>query len=166
MGRLNRESDIVRDEEGIVIGRRTQHPYAGLFKAVPMGSKDMPGMSFPVEFQHLLAIHVFDNLRCSPPRDPLYVYREPRRRPQGSHAGAGGVWVPVKLANDPAFVEETGTVQVANVTDWSEERLRAQEIAIAAERTRQKLITQADPHIQTAAQAGEGPDPTPAGEGV
>lgn len=166
MGRMNRESDIVRDEAGVVIGRHQRHPLADLFKSVPMGSANLPGMRMPPEMEHLLAIHVFDNLRCSPPRDPLYVYREPTRRPVGAHAGAGGVWVPVSQLKNVAFAEDTETVTVADVSDWSEERLRAQEIAIAAERTRQKMVAQADPHIQTPAQAGEGDTPTPAGEGV
>lgn len=166
MGKLNQESDIVRDEAGIVTGRRTQHPLAGLFRAVPMGGANMPGMTLPVEIRHLLAIHTFDNLRCSPPKNPLYVYREPKFVPKGSHAGAGGVWVPVALADDPAFTETDTTVTVADVRDWSAERLKAQELAIKHERIRQNLITQGDPHIQTAAQAGEGTDPTPAGEGM
>lgn len=166
MARLNQESDIIRDEAGIVIGRRTEHPFAHLLKAVPMGNADMPGMGLPPEMRHLIAIHVWDNLRCSPPRDPLYVYKEPKRRPRGTHAGAGGVWVPMEHANDEAFVEESGTVTVADVGGWSEDRLKAQEIAIAAERTRQKLVAQADPHITTPEQAGEGPNPTPTGEGV
>ncbi len=166
MGKLNRESDILRDEAGIVVGRRTEHPLAHLFKSVPMGSADLPGMGLLPEMRHLLAIHVFDNLRCSPPRDPAYVYREPKRRPAGTHAGAGGVWVPVAHAEDPAFAEDRSSVTVADVTDWSPERLRAQEIAIAAERTRQSLVANADPHITTPAQAGEGDTPTPAGEGV
>lgn len=165
MGRLNRESDILRDEAGVVVSRRTEHPLADLFKAVPMGA-NLPGMGLLPEMRQLLAIHVFDNLRCSPPRDPLYVYREPHRRPTGTHAGAGGVWVPVAHAEDPAFTENSHTVTVADVSDWSEERLKAQELAIKAERTRQRLIQQADPHIQTPAQAGEGAAPTPAGEGV
>lgn len=166
MGRLDRESDILRDEAGVVIGRRTEHPLAHLFKSVPMGSADLPGMGLLPEMRHLLAIHVFDNLHCSPPRDPAYVYREPKRRPVGVHAGAGGVWVPVTHADDPAFLEDRGSVTVADVRDWTEERLRAQETAIAAERTRQRLVAQADPHITTPAQAGEGATPTPTGEGV
>lgn len=166
MGRLNQESDILRDEAGIIVGRRTEHPLAHLFKSVPMGSKELPGMGLLPEMRHLLAIHVFDNLRCSPPRDPLYVYKEPKRKPRGTHAGAGGVWVPIALADDPAFAEAPDAVTVANVAGWSEERLKAQEFAIAAERARQKLVAQADPHITTPEQAGEGGSPTPAGEGV
>lgn len=166
MGRLNRESDILRDEAGIVIGRRTEHPMSWVFKSVPMGSENMPGMGLLAEMRHLLAIHVFDNLHCSPPQNPAYVYKEPKNVPRGTHAGAGGVWVPIAHADDPAFAETAGSVTVSDVTDWSPERLKAQEIAIAAERTRQNLVAQADPHITTPAQAGEGDTPTPTGEGV
>lgn len=161
-----KKADIIRDEAGIVVGRRERHPLADLFKAVPMGAEGMPGMRMPPEMEHLLAIHVFDNLKCSPPQDPLYVYREPKRRPLGAHAGADGVWVPTSETKDPAFAEDRRTVSVVDVTDWSEERLAAQEIVIKAERTRQKMVAQADPHITTPAQAGEGDSPTETGEGV
>ena len=138
-----------------------------MLKSIPMGTANMPGMSLPPEIRHLIAIHVWDNLRCSPPRDPLYVYREPRGMPAGARAaGAGGVWVPIKHANDDAFAEDTEKIMVADVTDWTPQRLEAQRLAIAAEERRQRLIAQADPHIHTAAQAGEGDTPTPAGEGV
>lgn len=165
MGRLNAESDILRDEAGIVVGRRSEHPLAHLFKAVPLGP-GLPGMGMLPEHRHLLAIHVFDNLRCSPPRDPLYVLREPKNVPVGTHAGAGAVWVPVAHAADPAFVESRESVRIADVRGWSADRLKAQQAAIQAELIRQRLVEQADPHITTPEQAGEGDVPTPPGDGL
>lgn len=162
----NGDSDIVRDEAGIVVGRHTEHPYADLLKQIPMGGANMPGMDLPAEMRHLIAIHIWDNLRCSGPRDPLYVLREPTNVPKGAGRRAASVWVPVSKLDDPAFAESDESVTVADVRDWSPERLKAQKIAIAAEERRQKMVAQADPHIQTPAQAGEGDTPTPGGEGV
>lgn len=166
MGKLHAESDIVRDEAGIVVGRHTEHPYAPLLKQIPMGGANMPGMGLLPEMRQLIAIHIWDNLRCSGPRDPLYVLREPKNVPRGAGRDAASLWVPVSKLDDPAFVESDGSVTVADVRDWSPQRLKAQKIAIAAEERRQRMVAQADPHIVTPAQAGEGDTPTPPGEGA
>lgn len=58
---------ILRDKNGVVVGRRSKHPFTGLFTAVPATSADypdaqIPPLNLPEEFKHLLAQHIFDNL--------------------------------------------------------------------------------------------------------
>lgn len=148
---------IIRDEQGIVVGRRRRHPLADLFKDVPMGgtAPNMPGMGILPEMQHLLAIHTFDNLRCSPPKDPRYVHKTPKNVPRGTHRGAPGLWVPIALANDPAFEETEDTVTIPDPAGWSPQKIAAMETALAAEKIEQTLVEQADAHITTPEQAGK-----------
>lgn len=66
---------LIRDKNGVVVGRRSQHPYTRLLTAIPMSSADypdaqIPPMNMPEEVKHLLAIHVFDNLYPGLPLPP------------------------------------------------------------------------------------------------
>lgn len=147
---------ILRDEEGIIVGRRRRHPLADLFKDVPMGTSNMPGMSMGPDIEHLLAIHVFDNMKCRyDPDRSLYVHRTPKKRPAGTHKGAPGVWVPKTVADDPAFEEDPETIEVPDPTGWSPAKLAAAKTAIVAEENAQRMVEQADPHITTREDAGE-----------
>jgi hypothetical protein len=113
-------------------------------------------MSMGAEIEHLLAVHTFDNLRCTyTPDRARYVHRRPRKRPAGTHKGAPGVWVPVNLADDPAFMEDTETVEIPDPTGWSPQKLAAMKTAVVSEEIKQKQVEQADPHITTREEAGE-----------
>lgn len=146
---------IIRDEAGIVVAMRDRHPLADLFRWVPMGASNLPGMGIQPELQHLLAIHVFSNLRCDyDPERALYDYREPKRR-AGMHATAGGVWVPKGVQDDEAFAESEDSVTIPDPTGWTPQKLAAMKTAVRAEEIKQKAVEQADPHITTRAEAGE-----------
>lgn len=160
---VKRKQDMVL-EDGVIVGRRNEHPHADLFKDVPMGGANLPNMNLPPEFRHLLAIHIFDNLDCSLPRNPRYVHRQPDKVPEGTHAGAGGVWVPTAQADDPAFAEVAASITVPDPAHWSDEKLNAAELVIKRERMQRKLVAQADPHITTKAEAAGTDEPTPTGQ--
>lgn len=68
------------DKDGIVVSRESRHPYAHLFRSIPMG-EGLPNMSVPEEWAQLVAIHVFDNLDCSLPRRPKYRAAPPEDGP-------------------------------------------------------------------------------------
>ena len=146
---------IIRDEEGVVVDRRHRHPLADWLRCMPLGSSNLPGMNMDAMIEQRIAIHVFDNLHCSPPRDPAYVYRTPKQKPRGTHAAAPGVWVPVGLLEDEAFEESEESVTIPDPTDWSPAKLQAMKTAIVQEEAKQRLVEQADPHIQTREDAGE-----------
>ena len=65
---------LLRDPQtGVVLGRRSQHPYSHLLTAIPSGSPDYPDMppfNMPAEMKQLLAVHVFDNLYPGLPEPP------------------------------------------------------------------------------------------------
>ncbi|WP_062368035.1 hypothetical protein ACK8HH_17075 [Gordonia sp. LUNF6] len=64
---------ILRDDQGVVVGRRTQHPHSHLLTAIPTANPDYPGMppfNMPAEMKQLIAIHVFDNLYPGLPEPP------------------------------------------------------------------------------------------------
>lgn len=64
---------ILRDENGVVVGRRSQHPHAHLLTAIPAANPDYPNVppfNMPPELKQLVAVHVFDNLYPGLPQPP------------------------------------------------------------------------------------------------
>ena len=140
MGRLD---GITRDSNGIVLSRRDVHPLAYLFRAIPSGLENT-NFSMPAEMTHLLAIHLFDNLDCSPPRAPKYKYRESA---DSQHEGLGGEWVPDSAPDeDYAAAAFGGAVEIpGDIDEWSQAKRDAVKLAIRAAEIKAKMVQQADP---------------------
>jgi hypothetical protein len=138
MGKID---GIIRDKDTrVVLARRDKHPLADLFKAIPAGSSNMPVFNMPPEMHHLLAIHIFDNLDCSPPREPLYKYREPAE----GHSGLnGGMWVPIDEP-DEAYAPAAAPVRVVDTSSMTDAELVENEKRLKAEKLRRKRAEQAD----------------------
>lgn len=135
---------IRRDKAtGIVIAREHTHPLADWFRSVPMGVGNV-GMQMPIEYCHLFAIHVFDNLQLPAPTRPLY---KPRRDPNSRReAGIDAVlWVPVGTPDEDILEDVTEKpIVVADVTGYTPEQMAAMKVQIRQEEIRQKLIQQSD----------------------
>lgn len=134
---------VLRDPKtGIVIARKRRHPLADLFIDAPMG-QGLPGMHMAPEAEHILAIHVFDNLDCSPPRNPKYK----RRLDRDSVASLGQkryIYVPINEPDDGNDVAEE-VVEVADISHYDDDQLAAMEVQIQQVKVRKKLVEQADP---------------------
>lgn len=145
---------IRRDKAtGIVLARENTHPLADWFRSVPMGVGKV-GMQMPIEYCHLFAIHVFDNLQLPAPTSPLY---KPRRDPNARRdIGIDAViWVPVGAAGEDVLEDVTEKpVMVPDVTGYTPEQLAATRAAIRQEEIRQKLVQQSD-----TGEAGDGAAP-------
>lgn len=136
-------SGIRRDATtGIVLAREQRHPLADLFRSVPMGT-GLPGMKLPIEVEHLLAIHIFDNLDCSPPQNPLYKAR-PDKDAERALGMPGVIWVPINTPDDPDTPDDDGTVVIADVAEYSERQLEAMKAQIRQVEIARKLAAQAD----------------------
>lgn len=134
---------VLRDPKtGIVIARKHRHPLADLFIDAPMG-QGLPGMHMAAEAEHILAIHVFDNLDCSPPRNPLYK----ARLDQDSMAATGQkryIYVPINEPDDGNDVVEEA-VEVDDISHYDDDQLAAMKVQIHQIEVRKKLLEQADP---------------------
>lgn len=137
-------SGIRRDpNNGIVLAREQRHPMADLFRSVPMGT-GLPGMRMPIEAEHLLAIHIFDNLDCSPPRSPLYKAR-PDKDALRSTGMPGYIWVPINTPDDPADPStDDEPVMVADIGEYNDRQIAAMKVQIEEIERRRKMIAQAD----------------------
>lgn len=121
--RRNRHRGLIRNADGVVIARRDEHPLAHLFEAVPSydpaTQNALPPMHMPPEFRQLLAIHIFDNLRCAPPADDA-VYRLVKNKVADAPLGlAGALWVPHSVPDEvfePEPVEDDG-VDIDGLSD-------------------------------------------------
>lgn len=139
---------IIRDRRtGIVLARKDRHPLADLFKDVPMG-EGLPGLHMGLpEVEHLLAIHVFDNMDCSPPRNPLY-----RAVPDPDSLNATGtdrvIYVPVDTPNPVAVEEEDEQIFVADISKYNADQMAALKLQIQQKEIADKMLEQADPHIR------------------
>lgn len=136
---------IVRDRRtGIVLARKNRHPLADLFKDIPMG-EGLPGMHMDPMAEHLLAIHVFDNEDCSPPRNPLYkAVPDPE---SVSATGTGRVlWVPIKTPDPVAAADEP--IVVADISNYDQDQIEALELQLRRRRIADKLLEQADPQVR------------------
>ncbi|MRH85989.1 hypothetical protein GFY24_00665 [Nocardia sp. SYP-A9097] len=142
--RADRLDGIRRDPEtGIVYARESRHPLADWFRSVPMG-QGLPGMQMPPEIQHLLAIHVFDNLRLPAPTDALY---KPRRDKNATAAtGHDAVtWVPIGAPDEGQGEDITeAPVLVADITGYTPAQIAAMKAQIRQEEIRQKMLAQSD----------------------
>lgn len=139
---------IVRDPDtGIVLARKHRHPLADLFRSVPMG-RGLPGMQIPAEAGHLLAIHIFDNLRCSPPQSPLYKARRDKDAVQVT--GMEGVtWVPITEPDPveeaaPSDQSEQAVPDVDDISHYTPAQLAAMKAQIRQIELERKLIEQSD----------------------
>ncbi|MEV0080900.1 hypothetical protein AB0H58_31195 [Nocardia neocaledoniensis] len=136
-------SGIRRDpHSGIVLAREQRHPLADLFRSVPMGT-GLPGMRMPIEAEHLLAIHIFDNLDCSPPQNPLYKAR-PDKDALRSTGMPGVVWVPINTPDDPEDPAPPEAVMVADIGDYTPAQLEAMKAQIKQIELERRLSAQAD----------------------
>ena len=136
-------SGIRRDPTtGIVTAREQRHPLADLFRSVPMGV-GLPGMRMQVEAEQLLAIHIFDNLDCSPPRTPLY---KPRADTDAlrSTGMPGVLWVPINTPDDPDAPPVDEPVMVADIGTYTPAQLEAMKAQIKQIEMERRLIAQAD----------------------
>lgn len=142
--RSDRLEGIRRDPEtGIVLAREHRHPLASWFRSIPMG-QGLPGMQIPSEFEHLFAIHLFDNLRLPAPSAPLYKPRRDKaaRRDIGHEAV---LWVPVGTPEEDELEDITEQpVQVADISGYTPAQLAAMKAQIRQEEIKQKLIEQSD----------------------
>ncbi|MDI9914341.1 hypothetical protein [Rhodococcus sp. IEGM 1379] len=137
---------IVRDRRtGIVLARRNRHPMADLFRDAPMG-EGLPGMHMDPMAEHLLAIHIFDNLDCLPPQNPLY-----KQVPDPESLNATGtdrvIYVPIGTPG-PADVEAEEPIIVADISDYTEDQDAALELQLRQKRIARKLLEQADPQVR------------------
>lgn len=143
---MGRFDGIHRDPKtGVTIARRDKHPLAGLFKAIPSGAGEIP-INIPDELHHLLAIHIFDNLRCSPPNQPLYKYRQSAVNPEAGMNG--GLWVPIDAPDEefaPAGPNADLPVPAEEINMWTPEKMAAMKTAMRAKEIRDKLAEGADP---------------------
>lgn len=134
---------VLRDPKtGIVIARKDRHPLADLFIDAPMG-QGLPGMHMAPEAEHILALHIFDNLRCSPPQDPLYK----RRLDKDSVASLGQkrfIWVPIKEPDDGNDVVDE-VIEVDDISHYTPDQRAAMKVQIRQLEVRDKLVEQADP---------------------
>lgn len=144
----DRLSGIVRDKTtGIVLTRSQRHPLADLFMSAPMGPGNLPGMNIPYEAHHILAIHVFDNLDCSPPRNPLYKFR--RNLEQERSTGIpGALWVPVNTPDKEYEPVADEVVEVVDITDYTPMQIEAMKAQIREKEIRDKLTANLDPHVR------------------
>lgn len=145
--RSDRLSGIRRDPAtGVVIARESRHPLADLFRSAPMG-QGLPGMNIPAEAEHILAIHIFDNLNCSPPRNPKYKARKDKEQIRST--GIDGVkWVPTNApdADEDADPEAAADdIVVADISGYNAMQLEAMKAQIREEEIKRKLAEQADP---------------------
>ena len=147
---------MVRDPKtGVVHARKHEHPLRHVFEAVPNGTA-IP-FNMPPEMQQVLAIHVFDNLRCSPPADDA-VYRLVRAKANpDAPLGTGGVmWVP-KTVPDSTFDRpdvQVGAVAVEgipDIEDLDDAQLDALEARIADRKIAQTQAANLDVPVETEA---------------
>ena len=158
MGKID---GVERDKAtGIVLSRRDRHPLADLLKAIPSGAGGVE-FSMPPELQHIIAIHLFDNLDCSPPREPKYSYREPTLGHSGLNTGNDPSWVPVGKASPVKVAAEP--MVLPDPEGWSPEKLAAMTIGIRNEEIKRTMILSSDPVLDPDATTGE--NPTEAGGG-
>lgn len=137
MGKID---GIKRDPDtGIVIARRDPHPLADEFRAIPAGNGIDTVFNLPVEMRQVLAIHIFDNRDCSPPRNPNYFYVEPEG---GQQIGLnGGMWLPASAA--PKRAPEK--VVLPDASGWSNRKIEHMKAALRQEEIKRNLINDADP---------------------
>lgn len=138
---------IVRDPKtGIVLARTIRHPLADLFMSAPMG-QGLPALNIHPfnEISQILAIHMFDNLDCSPPRDPKYKWR-PNNAQVRATGLPGVLWVPINTP-DPEPTVAAEPVEVADISEYSTEQLAVLKSQIRQVEIRQKLINNLDPHV-------------------
>ncbi|MBF6298208.1 hypothetical protein IU459_11720 [Nocardia amamiensis] len=134
---------IRRDKAtGIVLAREHRHPLADWFRSVPMGT-GLPGMQMPPEAEHLLAIHVFDNLRLPAPKNPLYKPRVDREARRGAGIEAV-IWVPVGAPEEDATEALAEPVEVVDISHYSPAQLEAMKAQIRDVEVTRKLIEQSD----------------------
>lgn len=141
-------SGIVRDKQtGIVLARTQRHPLADLFRSAPMGMGNMPGMNIPAEAEHILAIHIFDNLDCSPPRRPKYKYRV--NKEQVTSTGIpGALWVPIDAPDEDYEPAPDEVVEVADISGYGPMQVEAMKAQIREHEIRAKLAANVDPHVR------------------
>lgn len=118
-----RNKDVVMDpaKTGIVWARKRPHPQRQLFTSVPIRWPDhpeaeLPPAEMPPEMQQVLAIHLFDNLRCMTAAQVTELLRtvlEEIRDAEGQwsvddlvakYGPAGPVY---KLVKNPRYTDET-----------------------------------------------------------
>lgn len=138
---------IIRDRRtGIVLARKHRHPLADVFKDIPMG-EGLPGMHMDPMAEHLLAIHVFDNEDCSPPREPLY-----KAVPDPDSLNATGtdrvLWVPINTPDPVADDEADEQILVADISEYTPDQVAAMEFQIRQKKIADKMLAQADPHVR------------------
>ncbi|MFT4087401.1 MAG: hypothetical protein QM658_09650 [Gordonia sp. (in: high G+C Gram-positive bacteria)] len=119
---------LIRDREGVVLARTAEHPLAYLFEAIPSydpaSEKPLPPMHMPPEMRQIIAIHVFDNLKCGGPGEDA-VYRLVKNKTTDAPMGlAGAMWVP-KSVPDDVFEPEPVADDGVDVDALSEAQLNA-----------------------------------------
>ncbi|WP_282775864.1 hypothetical protein [Nocardia sp. CC201C] len=142
--RSDKLDGIRRDKAtGIVLAREHRHPLADWLRSVPMGT-GLPGMQMPPEIEHLLAIHLFDNLRLPAPTAPLYTPRVDKaaRRDIGKDAV---IWVPIGTPEEEETEPVTGQpVTIADISDYTPAQLAAMKAAIRRAEIEAKMVEQSD----------------------
>lgn len=151
-GNQQRNRGMVRDKKsGVVLAREQEHPQRYVFESIPNGTP-IPFHMDP-EMQQVLAIHVFDNLKCSPPGDDA-VYRLVRSKANpGAPLGTGGVvWVP-KTVPDSAFepeqVEPLLVEGVPDIESLDDAQLDALQVRIADRKIAQSQAANLDVPVET-----------------
>ncbi|WP_415395224.1 hypothetical protein ACMTN4_07590 [Rhodococcus globerulus] len=137
---------IVRDRRtGIVLARKNRHPLADLFKDIPMG-EGLPGMHMDPMAEHILAIHVVDNLGFVPSNAPLY-----KAVPDPDSLNATGtdrvLWVPINTP-DPIVDELDEPIVVADISNYDPDQIAALEMQLQQKKIADKLLEQADPQVR------------------
>lgn len=173
-----RNRDVVMDpaKTGIVWARKRPHPNRQLFASIPVHWPDhpeaeIPPAEMPPEMMQILAIHVFDNLRCMTPEQVTALLRTVLEELHddvnslwsvddvlAEHAPGGPVY---KLAKNPRHTDETAPMgtggsmwvpmstpddQFEPVVEDDDEDIEAIPYAEMTDKQREKLQARLDEH--------------------
>ncbi|KXP00912.1 hypothetical protein [Tsukamurella pseudospumae] len=129
---------IHRNADGVVVARETRHPLAHYFRSVPMG-EGLPDMSMTEHTAQVLAMHVFDNLDCSAPRQPRYKAIPPEHGPDVWDNPPR--WVPIKdeaeesrVGRDPVEDPDFDASRVPALDELTDDELDVLESRLLARR--------------------------------
>ncbi|SNS57960.1 hypothetical protein [Rhodococcoides kyotonense] len=147
---------ILRDPQtNIVIARRHAHPYIDVFNAIP--SETGVNFDMPQELKQLCALHIFDNLGCSPPTNPRYVYVPPSTALAVGGQKNVGTWEPpVKGRKAAKEADPERPVVVPAATGWSKTKIAAMRAELKREELRQSMIDGADAGVRQQLKDAEG----------
>ncbi|OZE95081.1 hypothetical protein CH302_19265 [Rhodococcus sp. 15-2388-1-1a] len=147
---------ILRDPQtNIVIARRHAHPYIDVFNAIP--SEAGVNFDMPAELKQLCAIHIFDNLGCSPPTEPRYIYVPPSSAIAVGGQKNVGTWEPpVKGRKAAKEADPERPVVVPDPQGWTKRKIAAMRAALKSEEIRQQLIDGADAGVRQQMKDAEG----------